>query len=139
MSRRNIRACALCICPGTTQRKFAHWAADIVYTAHIGTTSQRAKLVFKFLEISVDIVRHLSGKVVIGGMPGIYLLRIACIKDVREACNIPDDIPDNCVTYKFGRTIGLYRRCGEHNAAYNKKLLGKRAAAGSLLDAKPVQ
>lgn len=106
-------------------RLFAHWAADVVYTNHIGTSGQRIRLASEVLGISVDIVRQFSGRVFIGGMPGIYLLRIARVKDVRHAWGIPDDIPDDWIIFKFGRTIGLHRRCREHDVAY-KKLLGKR-------------
>jgi hypothetical protein len=106
-------------------RKYVEWAMEILFTAQMGTEEQREQLAANTTGIPVDIVRQFSGKVYIGGMPGIYLFRIGSVGELKDPWNLPSDLPDNYVICKYGRTNTLYRRSGEHRREF-KKLCGKR-------------
>ncbi|KAJ3176610.1 hypothetical protein HDU87_004938 [Geranomyces variabilis] len=51
-------------------------------------------------------------------LPGIYLLAIDTVANVRKSMAVPDDVADSKLVVKFGQTIDLWRRLGEHESHF---------------------
>ncbi len=101
-----------------TARKYVLWSAKIVCTHHMGTKEQKQKLAAKMIGIPVDVLEQFSGKIYIGGMPGVYIFMIGTVKELRNKYDLAADIPEDYLLLKFGRTISIERRTKEHKRAF---------------------
>jgi len=99
-------------------KKFAKWAANVVFTAHLGTKPQKQDLVAKLIGVDKKTVREVFSKSVTS-QPCIYLIYLGKAKDLADTFKIKDHKPNESI-YKFGRSINLTKRMDQHHAKYSK-------------------
>jgi hypothetical protein len=100
-------------------RTFRSWATKVIYTAHMGTQQQREEVSRTVLKADPKSVKTVLGKSVCG-TPCIYLFSLGKVKDLKKL-DYFKEILKNFTTgmvYKWGRTIDLKRRTGEHQITY---------------------
>lgn len=101
-------------------RNFRKWATKVIYTTHMGTAQQREEVSRIVLKADPKSVKTVLGKSV-SETSCIYLFALGKVKDLRKLDlfkEILKDYSDNSIVYKWGRTIDLKRRTGEHNVTY---------------------
>ncbi|ADO00400.1 hypothetical protein WIV_gp057 [Wiseana iridescent virus] len=98
-------------------QKFRKWATKVVYTSHLGTSEQRQELV----KTIVKGATHESIRDVLGcsttSTPCIYLFNLGCVKDLKNSDifkGLLNGYPSKDIIFKFGKSIDLKRRSGEH-------------------------
>lgn len=94
-------------------RRFLKWAAETLFTVHLGTNYQKNKLAAKLTGADYATVKAFCN-VVNTKISMIYLFRIGIVKDLRDMLNIPQSYPDNAIVCKYGRTNDIRRRFSEH-------------------------
>ena len=102
-----------------TTANFIYWASETLFTVHMGTEKQRDKLAANLLATCPKNVKEVFRKTPIS-FPCIYLLSLGNAKHLRKTLNLSNDISDNVIIYKYGRTCDLKRRIGEHEKRYGK-------------------
>ncbi|VBB17542.1 hypothetical protein YASMINEVIRUS_4 [Yasminevirus sp. GU-2018] len=110
-------------------KKFIKWATETLFTVQMGTTEQKDKLASDITGIPVeDITKFLYCSAT--PVSCVYRFTLGKVKDLREAMNILNDVPDEHIVVKYGYTDNLRRRAMEHRNNYEKiegckiKLLG---------------
>jgi len=103
----------------TTASKFVNWASKILFTAHLGTSDQKAELVGNLIGVSADTVKAVFNKTATV-IPSIYLIALGTVKALRKKLRLDKKYKDNDFVYKFGMTIDLERRIKEHTKEYGK-------------------
>lgn len=98
--------------------QFTEWASDKLFTMQMGTTEDREQLIRVEVD-KLDKQRSLLNKHP-EGLPCIYLLKLGKAKDLRETFSISDTVDDNLSIYKFGCSIKLHDRIGDHLNDYGK-------------------
>lgn len=99
--------------------KFQKWAAKILFTHQMGTIEQKQILSNKLLGTPVKIASE-TLKISSSPVPAVYLLTFGTVKTLRKTFNIPENIPDDTILCKYGRTEDLQRRIVEHDNDYGK-------------------
>jgi len=99
--------------------KFIMWAANTLFAAHLGTETQKKSLVGKLLGVSTEEVHAVFSKAATK-IPCIYLYALGFVKDLRKTFNIPKSFKDDEIVHKFGMTVDLDRRNGEHKDDFGK-------------------
>jgi uncharacterized protein YsxB (DUF464 family) len=106
----------------TTKNKkcdgFIKWATETLFISQMGTKEQRERLVSNILSIDNKVVKtvfNLTGR----DTSVMYLIELGTVKKLRKKFNIPTDIDDNEIVYKFGYTDNLTRRFGQHDKYYS--------------------
>jgi len=102
-----------------TADKFIHWASETLFIAQMGNINQRTKLVSNLLGVSTQSVREVFNKTT-NTMPCIYLYSLGKVKDLRKVLKIGKEYKDDDFVYKWGMTIDLERRTGEHERSLGK-------------------
>jgi hypothetical protein len=104
-------------------KEFRSWATKVVYTAHIGTTEQREHIAKQIKggadPESVKNVLRCS----VTSTPCIYLFCLGGVKDLRENEIFREvlsskNFKNSEKVYKYGRSIDLCRRTGEHRRSW---------------------
>ena len=100
-------------------KTFRSWATRVIYTTHLGTQKQREEVSKMVLKADHKSVKVVLGKSV-SGTPCIYLFSLGKVKDLKKLDYFKEILKNfSCGTvYKWGRTIDLKRRTGEHMAIY---------------------
>jgi len=98
-------------------RKFLRWVTNVVYTAHMGTKSQKEKQAASLIGVSKDTIKDVFSRCAVQ-MSCIYLIYLGTTKELRQVLNIGDEYDDKQKVYKFGRTDNLSRRMNEHSKKY---------------------
>lgn len=114
-----------------TARKYVLWSSKIIHTHHLGTQDQKEKLASRMIGIPLDVLKQFSGKIYIGGMPGVYIFLIGTVKELRNKYDLSADIPEDYLLLKFGRTISIHRRGAEHGRDFTPKKQKKRGRSSS--------
>jgi len=102
-----------------TTDKFVSWASKTLFTAQLGTPKQKRVLASKLLGVSPKAVKEVFNKTAYT-LPCIYLFSVGLVKDLRKTLNIDASYNDDLYVYKWGMTIDLERRTGEHEVTYGK-------------------
>ena len=100
--------------------KFVDWATKTLFTAQMGTKTQKTELVSNILGVSTESVKSVFDKTS-RDIPCIYLFSIGKVSDLRELLDINEEYDDNEYVYKWGRTDDLKRRIKEHEKTFSKK------------------
>jgi hypothetical protein len=108
---------ALFTCSSKTAAPFLSWAIDVLFTAHLGTPSQREELASTLTGISLEGVKNLC-RVTSGITSCVYLIAFSTVKKLRKSMKIGKEYKDDCIVGKFGRTNDLARRIREHANKY---------------------
>jgi hypothetical protein len=98
---------------------FQQWANNILFIHKLGTKEAKKKLSKNLLGCEIDESRKVI-KCNSGDVSCIYLTTLGYVKNLRNTFNIPDEINDNMIVVKYGRTDDLYRRLKEHDNTYGK-------------------
>jgi len=98
--------------------KFSRWAMTKLFTMQMGTKEDKEDLVR-------EIVNNLeSFKTVLKkypqGFPGIYLVGLGKVQDLRETFKISETLDNDSLVCKFGVSLDLSRRIEEHKGDYGK-------------------
>ena len=98
--------------------KFRKWVTNVVFTAHLGTKSQKQGLAAKLIGVDRQTVRAVLSKSTTE-QSCIYLIYLGKAKDLTTTFKIKDYEPNESI-YKFGRAISLSKRMDQHAAKYNQ-------------------
>lgn len=104
---------------------YCMWVATVIFTAQLGSREEKVQLTSRMLGVPISIVRQFTSSEISGGLSGIYLFKVGTVAELRKSWNLPADWDDDWVICKYGRTILLDRRSGEHQLKFDK-ILGKR-------------
>lgn len=98
-------------------KTFRSWATKVIYTA--GTPIQREEVSKTILRADSKCVKTVLSKSV-HTTPCIYLFSLGKVKDLRKLEYFKEALKNASggTVYKWGRTIDLKRRTGEHNITY---------------------
>ena len=101
--------------------KFQKWAIDILFTHQLGTQEQKKKLSNKLLGIPVKDAKE-TFKKSSSSISCVYLLSLNTVGKLRKTktFTIPENIPDDAIVCKYGKSEDLKRRLGEHDNDYGK-------------------
>jgi len=99
--------------------QFQKWAINILFTHQLGTIEDKKKLSNKLMGIPVkeacDVFKTSSNSI-----SCVYLLSLNNVKELRDTFNISENIPDDAIVCKYGKTDDLQRRIKEHQNNYGK-------------------
>ena len=98
---------------------FQDWATEKLFTIQMGTIENKEILGANILNINVESFRAVF-KSHASKFPCIYLLELGSVKNLKSTFNIPSDVNDNLIIYKYGFTDNMERRLLEHNNDYGK-------------------
>jgi hypothetical protein len=99
--------------------KFINWATNTLFTLQFGTKDQKTELVADTLGVTASAVKQVFNTSC-STTPSIYLFTLGTVKDLRKSMNIGKEYYDDSIVAKFGMTIDLPRRTGEHMKTYSK-------------------
>jgi hypothetical protein len=99
--------------------KFISWATKTLFTVQMGTNKQKTKLGASILGTDVNTIIEIFNKNT-NAVPCTYFVTFGFAKDLRHSMNISDDINDDCIIGKYGRSNNISRRLGEHNDMYGR-------------------
>jgi hypothetical protein len=99
-------------------RTFVSWADEVLFAAHLGTEEQREKLAAALVGVDVDIVRQFARHVLSFKMAGVYLLLLGTVGNLRTALRLSDDLPEDMLVLKWGRTQDADDRLEKHSKEY---------------------
>jgi hypothetical protein len=99
--------------------EFIDWSCKTLYSAQMGTTEQKNKLVGKLKRVSPDVVKSVFDKTS-STLPCIYIFSLGTVKLLRKQLNIDNNCEDTSVVYKFGMTKNLSNRTNDHKLTYSK-------------------
>jgi len=103
-----------------TAYRFQDWAANIIYTAHLGTTEQRVDVAADIVGINAQMVKDVL-TTCITSMPCVYLFNVGKITELRKHYDELKPYRKGFL-FKWGRTNDLKRRTGEHIKTYGNLL-----------------
>ncbi|ADO00510.1 hypothetical protein WIV_gp166 [Wiseana iridescent virus] len=100
-------------------KNFRSWATKVIYTAHLGTTHQREEMSRTILKADSKCIKTVLSKSVCG-TPCIYLFSLGKVKDLKKIDYFKEVLQSvsGGTVYKWGRTIDLKRRTGEHQLSF---------------------
>lgn len=96
---------------------FVEWAVETLFTAHLGTPEQRLTLASELIGAGPEVMKILR-QITSGAITSVYLFRLGTVAALRESMSIGPEYDDADSVYKFGRSIDLMRRNGEHTLKY---------------------
>jgi hypothetical protein len=99
--------------------KYLDWVCETVFTAQMGTSTAKLKAAAELAAIDPETVKKIFGKTCYD-LPYVYLFKLGTAKDLRKSMKLDDDIPDNFIIYKWGRTNCMKRRLCEHINEYRQ-------------------
>jgi hypothetical protein len=102
--------------------RFRKWATKVVYTAHLGTQEQREQL-SKQIKGGADpeSVKNVL-KCSVTSTPCIYLFCLGGVKELKENEEFKEALlshKNSDKVYKYGKSIDLRRRTGEHRRSWS--------------------
>jgi len=103
-------------------KEFRHWATKVVYTAHMGTQEQREQLSKQIKGADPESVKNVL-KCSVTSTPCIYLFCLGGVKELKEHEEFKDALTNHKSSnslrvYKYGKSIDLRRRTGEHKRSW---------------------
>lgn len=98
---------------------FVTWATETLFTAQMGTKTEKKKLVSSLLGVTVPELKAVFSKTN-HVLPVIYLFALGTVRDLRKTLNIGKEHKDDRIVAKIGMTKDLERRAGEHARSYGK-------------------
>jgi hypothetical protein len=102
-----------------TAHKFINWATKSLFTLQFGTHDQKTELVADAMGVDAKLVKQVFNKSCTT-TPGIYMFTLGTVKDLRKSMKIGKEYKDDAIVAKYGMTVDLPRRTGEHIKTYNK-------------------
>ena len=102
-----------------TADKFVNWASKTLFTAQMGTNTQRQELAGNLLGVSIQAVKEVFNKTS-NTISCIYLLSLGLVKNLRKVFKVDDKYKDTDYVYKWGMTDSLARRIEEHRRTFSK-------------------
>jgi len=115
--------------------KFMDWANKIIYTAHIGTKSQKRNQASKMLGVNQSTIKQALDKSA-RCISCVYLMSLGMVSELRSIFDISDEYNDNNIVYTFGRTKDLVSRMAQHTSKYGK--LGREVGLVNYADIDPI-
>ena len=103
---------------GSTDR-FVGWATKTLFTAQMGTPTDKKQLSANLLGIPVKDMKSVFSKTS-RAIPTIYMFSLGTVKDLRKTFTIGSEYFDTDIVAKIGMTEDLKRRSGEHEREYGK-------------------
>jgi hypothetical protein len=100
-------------------KPFISWATKILFTAQMGTPTQKMELASSLSGLSPQTIKEISSATS-GTTPCIYLFSIGTVADLRKKMAIDKRYKSTDMVYKYGRTNDLFRRTKEHENTFNK-------------------
>lgn len=98
---------------------FINWATKTLFTVQMGTKMEKKKLASSVLGVSVKELKAVFSKTTFA-LPTIYLITLGLVKDLRKQFSIGKEYKDDDILAKYGMTIDIKRRAGEHERDYGK-------------------
>lgn len=92
---------------------FQSWANRILFTHKLGTREEKRALASSLLGVDARAVKEVF-RADSKSLPCIYLFSLNEVKYLRKSMEIPLDIPDDSIVFKYGFTKDLERRTSEH-------------------------
>uniref|UniRef100_A0A6C0C9C7 Bro-N domain-containing protein n=1 Tax=viral metagenome TaxID=1070528 RepID=A0A6C0C9C7_9ZZZZ len=102
-----------------TADKFVKWASKTLFTAQMGTLTEKRKLASSVLGVSPSEVKAVFSKTSFV-LPVIYLFTLGTVKDLRKTLNIDGKHKDDKIIAKIGVTKDIERRTREHEKEYGR-------------------
>lgn len=102
-------------------KHFMKWATETLFAVQMGTQKQRVKVAANALGVPVTALREIMSKSATA-ITCVYRFSLGTCKDLRESMQISDDLPGDHIVIKYGKTIDLNRRIGEHIQTYEKQI-----------------
>jgi hypothetical protein len=100
---------------------FQKWAINKLFTIQFGKDIAKCELI-KEIGINIpDMKKYL--KISASEINCLYLIKLGYVKDLRSSLKINDNIKDEYLICKYGRTNDLSRRIIEHTNHYKKKII----------------
>ncbi len=100
-------------------KPFISWATKILFTAQMGTPTQKMELASSLSGLSPQTIKEICSATS-GTTPCIYLFSIGTVADLRKKMAIDKRYKSTDMVYKYGRTNDLFRRTKEHENTFNK-------------------
>ncbi len=97
---------------------FIKWATEKLFIIQMGTNEQKLKL-RDSLGVLPEAVKEVCKKST-SPISCIYLFSLGTVASLRKTFNISENINNNDIVVKYGRTEDLERRTTEHNNDYGK-------------------
>ncbi len=104
---------------GKAVDRFVDWATYTLFTAQMGTSTQKNILAANLLGIDVNTVKEVFKKSA-SSLPCTYLLSIGKVANLKKSLDIGDDYNDDDFVIKWGMTDDFKRRLGEHQNTFSK-------------------
>jgi len=108
---------ALFTCHNKTANTFLTWASDTLFTAHLGTKTQKRELARALLGVTPAAIKDMCA-VNAGIIACVYLYSLGTVKQLRKSMGIGKEYSDDQIVYKYGCTNDLARRTREHATKY---------------------
>lgn len=102
-----------------TANKFTNWATKTLFVAQMGTADQKLQLVSDITGVPIKATKVIFDKSA-NVIPGIYLICLGKVEELRDILDIDDSYEDNDFVYKFGLSEDINRRSGEHQRKFKK-------------------
>ena len=116
-------------------KKFVSWAKTTLFTAQMGTTEQKNKLVSQIKGVSYESIQELFS-INAREMPCVYLTAFNTVSILRDTMNIDNSYTDDSIVYKFGLTKSFEQRKNGHKSEYKSidKLIDKKLVYFTYID-----
>lgn len=99
--------------------KFVDWATETLFVTHMGTPTQKLKLISNIFGVPCESVKEVFNKTS-DTIPCNYLFSLGTVANLRNKLKISDKYHDDDMVAKFGTTNDLKRRMGENELEYEK-------------------
>jgi prophage antirepressor-like protein len=97
---------------------FIKWATSVLFTVQLGTEESKEELI-EDIGISLKRTREVLNSST-SDTSCLYLLSLGYVKDLRDVFNINDNISNENIVCKYGKTKHFGQRLMEHKAHYKK-------------------
>jgi hypothetical protein len=98
--------------------EFVTWATKTLFTVQMGSEESKEELI-KTIGISMKETKRFI-KTSASNIQCLYLLYFGKVKDMRQIFNISDDIDDDNIVCKYGRSKDLNQRLNKYTSDYKK-------------------
>ena len=102
-------------------KPYRKWILETLFTVQLGTKEAKRKLAGKLAGISITDIKAMcstSSSLI----SCIYLFQIGTVGELRESLDLSDDLDDEDVLYKWGKTQDLGSRTYSHSRTYGEDI-----------------
>jgi hypothetical protein len=105
----------------TTAHYFQSWAAQILFTAQMGSPDDKKRLSSTLLGFPADTAQQFF-ELIMNELSSIYCFTLGTVGDSRDILQIPTKYADDLIVIRPGESNDLNRRINDHWRKYEKKL-----------------